>query len=165
MSDLFQSNGAELSKDRKHRYSLWRVWDENLPRIMFSGVNPSKADEIRNDRTISRCIEFARSWGYGSMYFANLYSFRTPYPKILIENLDTAVGEKCNEWLKKMISESDKVVCAWGSWRFQGFEERAKEVLGFIPEPYCLGINKDGQPKHPLYLKSNLKPVKYLRHE
>ena len=143
---------------------------------MFCGVNPSRAveSELTNDNTIGRCVNFAKEWGYGGLYFANLYSFRTPYMKgplkaqqiaegwkPLTENLDVAIGEECDAWLKKMISQSEKVICAWGSWQFAGFEERAKEVLGFIPEPYCLGVNADGQPKHPLYLKADSQPVKY----
>lgn len=56
---------AILSVDRKYRYVLTRTWDETLPNIMFVGLNPSTADETTDDPTIRRCINFAKSWGYG----------------------------------------------------------------------------------------------------
>ena len=143
---------AFMSDCGKHRYLLSRIWDENKPMVMFIGLNPSRADHIKNDPTITRCEGFGKSWGYGGLYFANLYSWRTPYPENLIKHLPEAVGPDCNDNLRYMIGFSDKVVCAWGSWKF--INERVKEVMTLINEPYCFGLNKDGQPKHPLYLKS-----------
>ena len=52
MQDLFDDNGADFSPDRKHRYSLWRIWDRSKPLVMFIGLNPSTANESDNDPTI-----------------------------------------------------------------------------------------------------------------
>lgn len=159
-------SGAVLSPDKAHRYSLWRTWDYSKPRIMFIGLNPSRADAIKSDPTITRCINFADGWGYGSLYFANLFSFRTPYvyvqavmPDIeeqwepLLPNLEKAVGPDCDGHLMDMMEKSDKVVCCWGSWAF--IDERSFFVQCMLLDmPFCLGKNKDGSPKHPLYLKS-----------
>jgi hypothetical protein len=35
---------------------------------MIIGLNPSIADETKNDPTIIRCIDFAKTWGYGGSY-------------------------------------------------------------------------------------------------
>jgi hypothetical protein len=146
---------AVISNDTFHRYNLVRVWDLNKPRIMFIGLNPSRADATFNDPTITRCIQFASDWNFGGLYFANLFSFRTPDPSILIQNLHCAKDRLTDYHLKVMIGYSDKVVCAWGSWTFTG--ERARQVKAFIRKPYCFGLNKDLTPKHPLYLKADTK--------
>lgn len=41
--------------------------------------------------------------------------------------------------------------------------KRANEVLNMIPIPYCLDINKDGHPKHPLYVKYDTELIKYIK--
>ena len=162
---------AVISECEKHRYMLLRQWNENQPIVMFIGLNPSKADKTYNDRTISRCIKFAYQWGYGGMYFANLFSYRTPYvSKVpdkykdvyqpLLKVLPEAYNDLTDYWLKEMISKSEKVVCAWGSWKF--ISERRTQVLSFIDNPFCFGTCSDGEPKHPLYLLSSTKPIEYL---
>jgi hypothetical protein len=137
---------------KEHRYWLSRIWNSKQPLILFIGLNPSRADHEKNDPTITRCINFAQHWKFGGLLFANLYSFRTPYPKTLIENIGLAANCLTDAHLKALIEKSHMHVCAWGSWNF--INERAKQVLGMIKTPYCLGVNKDGNPKHPLYLKS-----------
>lgn len=54
---------AKISECEKYRYSLRRIWDENKSRVAFIALNPSTADEVNNDKTIERCIDFAKSWG------------------------------------------------------------------------------------------------------
>ncbi len=166
--------GALINNYNTHRYKLWRIWDDNKPMILFIGLNPSRADHIKNDATITRCERFAKSWGYGGIFFANLYSFRTPYVTRkqwedakamgiedvesfppLLDNMHRVSDKMTDQALKEMIALSEKVVCAYGAWDFTG--ERAKEVLSFISQPYCMGLNANGSPKHPLYLSKETK--------
>lgn len=162
---LFDTTGTAVIEGM-HRYSLSRTWDNNKAAVMFIGVNPSRADATYNDATIIRCINFAKSWGYGSLWFGNLYSYRTPYPTELVLNLETACNDKTDYELGLMIQKSDRVICAWGSWTFEGFKERARMVHDLVrmlhKNPYCLGTNKDGQPKHPLYLASTTQMQLYV---
>ena len=51
---------AVFSQDRKYRYVLTRVWDKNKPMLVFVGLNPSIADETKDDPTIKKCIKFAQ---------------------------------------------------------------------------------------------------------
>ncbi len=52
---------------------------------------------------------------------------------------------------------ADLTIAAWGT--HGNYLKRGNEVLKLIPEAKCLVQTKDGQPGHPLYLKSDLKPV------
>lgn len=47
---------AKISECGKYRYSLWRVWDKTKPTFTSIGLNPSTADHIEDDPTITRCI-------------------------------------------------------------------------------------------------------------
>ncbi|MGK7951453.1 MAG: DUF1643 domain-containing protein [Xenococcaceae cyanobacterium] len=48
-----------------YRYLLWREWNSQSKTVSFIMLNPSRADAEINDPTITRCINFAKSWGYG----------------------------------------------------------------------------------------------------
>jgi hypothetical protein len=43
--------------------------------VCFVLLNPSTADETREDPTVRRCIGFARSLGYGALEVVNLYAY------------------------------------------------------------------------------------------
>ena len=46
-------------------------------------LNPNSADASLNDPTITRCINFAKSWGYGRLEVVNLFAYRTSKPSLL----------------------------------------------------------------------------------
>ena len=158
MNDLqFAINNASFSPDRKYRYALWRIWD-NLPKIMFVGLNPSTANETMNDPTIRRCISFAKDWGYGGIYMCNLFAYISTDPKAVIAQPDP-IGPD-NDRVLKLINKNCKVtVAAWGA--FSIAHQRSKEVFELLPPLMCLGITKNGYPKHPLYLSKNTQLQEY----
>lgn len=42
--------GAVIDSLKLYRYSLWREWNANAPRVAFIMLNPSRADAITDDR-------------------------------------------------------------------------------------------------------------------
>jgi len=149
MNDLFGYKTATFSPCRKYRYSLFRWWDKSKPYVMFIGLNPSTADETKDDPTIRRCIGFARKWGYGGVCMANIFAFRATDP-LEMKSFEDPVGPDNNEWLKKLASGAGEVVAAWG---VHGVHlGRNVDVRGLIPFMMCIGTTKDGHPKHPLYI-------------
>lgn len=156
--DLNQPTGAVFSDDRLYRYALWRRWNKNLPMFLSIGLNPSKASEFRNDPTVLRDMVRAVHNGFGGLFKANLYAYVSTNPDILLGDGDF-VGIETDYYLEQMIKLSSKHLVGWGS--FKPVINRAEYVLKMIPEPYCLGVNKDGQPKHPLYVSYKTPMVKY----
>jgi hypothetical protein len=157
----YLSAGATFSPDRKYRYDLWRVWRQGGRRISFIGLNPSTANESTDDPTIRRCVGFAQSWGYGEFHMLNLFAFVSSEPRKLCYPNPDPVGPENDGYLRVLYPE---VIVAWGSWgklHVNCIEERAKTVLRFLADPWCLGRNKDGEPKHPLYLPGDVKPERY----
>ncbi len=143
---------ATLSEDRRYRYSLIRVWDAEKPKVLFIGLNPSSADETEDDATIRRCIGFAKRWGFGAILVGNLFAIRSKDPAVLYEAKDP-IGPENDVCLAKMAQEASLVVAAWGN--NGGYRNRSEEVSALFPQMKCLGVNKTGEPKHPLYVPSN----------
>lgn len=149
--------GAEFSQCRKYRYGLWRIWDEEKPLIMFIGLNPSTASENMDDPTIRRVKRFAKDWGYGGVYMCNLFAFVTAYPEEL-KTCDDPINEN-DKWLARFGFMCKDVLFAWGS--FKEAKQRAEVVSKMFPGAVCLGITKDGSPKHPLYIAANTKQINF----
>jgi hypothetical protein len=125
---------------------------------MFIGLNPSTADESTDDPTLIRCINFAKSWGYGGVCMANLFAFRATDPSDMKATEDPT-GARNNHWLKLLATESDLIIAAWGN--DGSYLQRSKQVRKILPEMHCLKLNKSGEPAHPLYQKANLRPIPF----
>ena len=143
---------AQISKDGKYRYDLWRTWDDKKPYCMFIGLNPSTADAVEDDPTIRRCIRFAKDWGYGGLVMANLFAFRATKPEDM-KKAEDPIGEENDDHLELLAQHAGKVVASWG---VNGtHHNRDKEVMTLLGSLSCLGVTKAGHPKHPLYLKAD----------
>ena len=151
---------ALFSKDRFYRYALWRIWDKSLPKILFIGLNPSTADEIKDDPTNRRCKRYAQDWGFGGYIMSNIFAYRSTNPKILKEIKDP-IGPDNNYWLQKLHKEAILTIGAWGN--YGKLLNRGEEIINLIDNLYCLKITKEGHPSHPLYLSSKLKPIIFLK--
>ena len=151
-------SSALFSECRTYRYALWRVWDESLDSIVFIGLNPSTADESHNDPTISRCINFARKWGYGGLCMANLFAYRATQPRIMML-ADDPIGPENDQILFDLVSKAHVVIAAWGN--HGSFMGRSVQISKSIYNLKCLGINKSGEPSHPLYLNESTNLISY----
>jgi len=119
---------------------------------MFIGLNPSTADETKDDPTIRRCIRFAKDWGYGGVLMMNAYAFRATNPKDM-KAVEDPVGPDNDEAFGYRRTQVGLIVAAWGN---HCESSRATKVCHLIGKPiHCLGRTKSGQPKHPLYLKAD----------
>lgn len=156
--DLHLPQGAIFSKDGKFRYVLWRVWSPSKPMMISISLNPSKAGAIQSDPTVTRDMKRASNEGFGGLFKGNLYGYVSTDPNALLGDGDF-VGEETDYYLKEMIRLSTLHLVGWGS--FKPVSKRAPTVLAMIREPYCLGVNADGQPKHPLYIGYDKPMVRY----
>ena len=159
MASITKNNilrNARFSNDKKHRYKLSRHWDLNKPQILYIMLNPSIGNESIDDPTIRRLLSFTRKFDYGGFFVGNLFTYITPNPK----TLDTSIGltNKNLNVLTNLVSKADEVVYAWGN-----SIEEPNELKKLISNPMCFGKNLNGTPKHPLYLPSNSKIIKFRK--
>ncbi|MAM05239.1 MAG: hypothetical protein CMD06_04690 [Flavobacteriales bacterium] len=146
---------ALFSKDQKYRYLLERTWNNSKKKLLFIMLNPSSADSKKDDPTIRRLISFSKKWGYGGFKVCNLYSYVTSSPSTLYSS-SNILGYKNKSYIKKQIKNSDCIVYAWGNT-----EAEPHWLKKIVKTSYCIGINKNGTPKHPLYINSNAKLLNY----
>jgi hypothetical protein len=161
MADLFgsENKGATFSEDRKYRYSLWRIWDDKLPLVMFIGLNPSNADEDVDDPTIQSVKRISRTNGYGGFYMMNCFAFISTDPKLLM------INPMSKEWNDNMLTitaaKCKDVVFAWGNFRVVRENQRDVELVEMFPNAKCIIKNQNGTPGHPLFKKGSSTLIKY----
>ena len=154
-------NGAHFDITGKYRYSLWREWQPGGKRVAFILLNPNRADAVRDDPTIRRCIGFARSWGCGSVEVVNLFAFRTGEP-LRLRKITEPVGSANDRYLLRASRRAWKVVAGWGN--HGGLRDRDRQVLRLLGDRtglYCLGITRTRQPRHPLYTRGDLPLIRF----
>lgn len=165
-TDLAGERGCILSDCGTYRYRLWREWERNLPTLAFLMLNPSTADHVANDPTITRCLARAIAGGYGRLEVANLFPLRATNPDELLNHADPVgpqgAGISADGAIMDVVGAASMVICAWGT--HPAAAARARDVVRLISacgarnRLYHLGLNKDGSPKHPLYIAASTRP-------
>lgn len=152
--------GADFSDCKLYRYSLWRIWDESKPFIMFIGLNPSTANADTDDPTIRRVKSIAENLGYGGVYMCNCFSYISTNPNFLKnESLEAMVRN--GVIIARVAKSCADIIFAWGNFsivRDMGLDQKLSEIF---PQAKALHINKNGSPKHPLYCRKDIVPVPF----
>jgi hypothetical protein len=154
-------SAADFSPCRRYRYALHRTWDASKKPAMFVGLNPSTADEVENDPTVTRCINYAKDWGHGGLIMANIFAWRDTDPEAMKAAAEP-IGAENDQWLVQLAQRAGVVIAAWGvHGQHLG---RADEVQRLLAgRLHYLKLTKDGYPGHPLYLKKTLTPTPWVR--
>lgn len=157
-------NGLAFISDCKTwRYWPTRRWDDSLGELVFCMLNPSIADAVTDDPTVTRCIERAKRLGYGKLIVVNLFAMISTDPRHL-QHASDPVGP-LNDVVLDVVAKtpsSIKVVCAWGV-HGNICDGRAHQVLTRFKAAnkplHVLKLSKSGMPCHPLYLPYDLAPI------
>ena len=151
--------GAMFSPCKTYRYDLWRQWDHGQE-VAFIGLNPSTADEVKNDPTVTRCIKYAQRWGFAGMHMLNIFALRSTDPQALYVPGDP-VGPENDRYLVEVCQQVEQVVVAWGV--HGAVQQRDRAVLSLLERfpLWCLGTTKGGHPRHPLYLPRDVQRQVY----
>lgn len=154
---------AVFSDCERYRYVLTRVWDDEGQKALFVMLNPSTADEFKNDPTVERCERRARALGFGAFRVVNIFAFRATDPKVMRAEPepigpknDAAILQSARDW-------ADTIVCAWGNHGdHMGRGEAVATLLRSTGRPLThLGLTATGQPKHPLYISYSQGPIRW----
>lgn len=159
---MMPNGHCEFSPNRLHRYTLWRNWGNLRGNyVQFIGLNPSTADETQDDPTVRRCINYAKSWGYDGMCMTNAFAYRATDPYDMYD-FQEPIGERNDEFLRAVSQGTNLVIACWGvHGSHLGRDRQVIELFKGEQSLHCLGLTKDGCPKHPLYLRKDLKPIPF----
>lgn len=172
---------TEFSPCRCYRYTLWRECYTQPERfdffegtndgergnrlgeyLMVIGLNPSTADETKDDPTIRRCIGFAKRWGFSALCMTNLFAWRDTKPANMMVAQEP-VGFDNGKWLCEIAEGAGMILAAWGKdGKFKSRDRQVLSAIRAIGKPvHCLKQNKDGSPMHPLYVAAETIPLIY----
>lgn len=153
---------AVYSDCEGYRYALTREWAAGR-RLLVVMLNPSTATETANDPTVERCERRARALGFGGFRVVNLFAWRATDPRDL-RAVPDPVGPDNDVVLRDSVLWADSILCGWGG--HGGLQDRAAAVLGMLraqPRPlWHLGLTRQGQPKHPLYIGYSVQPMLWI---
>lgn len=178
MNQLFSTDrmlrSAYIDPTGRYRYYLRRIWDKSLPSLTWIMLNPSIADESIDDPTIRRCLGFAKQWGFGRIIVLNLFAWRSTDPQAMFmhhRNGHDIVGPQNDDQLvipiaRRAFDCNSRIFAAWGDCgktkeQRELISDRAARVQELPGEIWCLGVTKKGNPRHPLYVPSNVEPIIY----
>ena len=164
--NLFIARECDFSPCRKYRYTLSVAWDHKKPIQPFIGLNPSTADETKDDPTVRKCIKWSLQWGAGGFLMLNLFAWRDTDPRGMLRAADP-IGEKNTaHHLVEYVSRQAfrPPVAAWGRYGWH------RGQAGLVHDAFlaagiplcCMRVNKDGSPEHPLYLPNATTPTLYM---
>lgn len=123
-------------------------------------LNPSVADETKNDPTIERCERRARMLGFCAYSITNVFAWRATDPRDL-RRADNPEGPENRSVVEDAAREADLVIAAWGvhGAHFAQGPSTAKRLRDQDLILHHLGLTKDGHPRHPLYVSFSQQPV------
>lgn len=152
----------------RYRYTLWRSWDGDgqLGRVLWVMLNPSTANHLQDDATIRRCCGYAKAWGFGGIWVANLFAWRATDPRDLCRavdehGLDLAAGPGNDEVIARLADQAPLAVMAWGAHPIARYRaQTVADLLGGAGQKVAvLRLTDGGHPHHPLRLPGALRPL------
>lgn len=151
---------AIFSPDRAYRYRLVRTWDSALATMCMVMLNPSKADERRDDPTTTFCMNIAKRDGFGRYIAVNLFALVGTDPQCLRRHRDP-VGAHNVDHILWGIGQANRVIVAWGDGgRRNGLDHDVLRLIGHV-QLHCFGVNKSGTPRFPRAIPRIVEVVPY----
>lgn len=152
--DLIERRKAIFSDCEQYRYLIEIIWDDSKPLCQFIGLNPSTADEMKDDPTMRRCKDFAKRWGCGGLLMTNVFAIRATQPAEMMIHPAPNGGAVNYETILEAASRSEIIVAAWGKdgdYRQWGYHVQCL-LANARHKVQCFKLTKNGQPYHPLYM-------------
>lgn len=145
--------------ERQFRFTLGRTWDRDSGRACFVMLNPSTADEQQDDPTIRRVMRFARDWGYGGVDIVNLSPVVSSNPDDILKRWPPSIAYRTNRAeIVRQANAAEIVVLAWGAHKVADLPSMSHDLRLPWDLAHCLGVNANGSPKHPLYVRADTQP-------
>lgn len=152
---------AVFSSDGTRRQVLVRRWNEQdaiEPFALWVGCNPSTAGKDVDDPTVRREVLRTRDWlGLSAYVKVNVCDYRATDPADLL-GVDYPSGPDNEYAIRDFAHRAEVIIAAWGALppRLRVHATRTMATLREVGKPVmCLGLTKEGFPRHPLYVRGD----------
>lgn len=147
----------------RYRYSLEICWSSGGLPLHALLLNPSTATHLRDDPTVKRMVRRAERAGYGALIVTNLFALRSTDP-FALARADDPVGPENDAHILHAARRAVHTLCGWGDHGTLG--GRSAHVYNLLRAANTsllhLGLNKSGEPRHPLYISYAIEPAYWI---
>lgn len=154
--------------DEKVRYVLKK---EGTNPLIVLGVNPSTADKVSTDATITRVRGFADRLGHDSFVMLNVYPQRTPKIEELPAEMNPELHQKNLSHIVEEVSkfENPTILIAHGNSiskkkYLRGCLQEILKELAKLPTAKFIqlgDLTNQGNPRHPLMARADIEIKEY----
>lgn len=152
--------GGIYSKNGKRRQQLTVSWDgTGSKKAIVIGINPSKANDTRSDRTLTLTARFLNMYGVREFLMLNIFESYATKQKDIDR---TSTSNFTKFW--KILKKADIIFIAWGIEEkyLQEKEDILKVLKEYEDKLYCV-IREDGKyPLHPRCIRYKYDMGKYV---
>jgi len=163
MSDLLTRSFDLFSDDRRFRYVMGHIWDEDLPALCSCALNSSKGSKDKNDPTNTRLQVRAMAMNLGGVIYVNGFPFVSSSPKEMMKQADPFGDRDLADSIILKYAANNFLLCGWGNHGTH--MGRDQELIHLFTDAgikmHALKITTQGQPWHPLYLSYDTKPFEW----
>jgi hypothetical protein len=178
--------GQGAQGERTYRYDLTRRWS-GKPKSggldVWVMMNPSLADDTRDDQTVRNCTAFSQRDGAPGLRIINLIAYIETQPRLLLDavldDVDIVGPDNDKAWVRAFIGAKTRtggrLIFAWGATPFI-LDREVREIFlhqrdaiekmaaAHAIEPVCLGYTASSSPRHPSRLSHKTEFVSYGGH-
>lgn len=153
------TSGGRYTDNKRNRQQLTVTWKGNGKlKAVVIGINPSKANDDRSDRTLTLTARFLNMYGFTQFLMLNIFESYATNPK----DIDLSSRTDFRKYQKEL-DEADKIFIAWGI-EHKYMEQKAEilEVLKTYRDKLCCVENREGKkPLHPRRISYDYDLVRY----
>lgn len=143
---------AIVSDDGNYRYRLTRVWDSNKERVAVIMLNPSKANELKSDKTVMNITNFLIDNDFGSVDIVNLFSYMSTDSSKLHKR-EEQFERYNNTYIQLAFEEADIIIIAWVRDDTKYIKKRKIEIekmlIPYKSKTKCFKDSEGIKPRHP----------------
>jgi len=157
MADLLVRRSAVFSDCGLYRYLLEHDFGGHGPIVSLGMINPSDANEEKNDSTMTKVDGFCARLGASKVTVWNPFALIAKNVRDLRSAADP-IGPENDAYIERAIRGADIHIVAWGplSKLPKPLRTRWRSVVEVLTRagatPMCWGTALDGHPRHPLML-------------
>ncbi len=153
------TSSGKYSEDNKNRSILTVAWESKYTKTAIAiGINPSKANDSRSDKTLTTLARFLDAYGYKEFKMLNLFESYSTEQSGIDKKTKTNFREYSSD-----LESADSIFIVWGV--SNNYQEEKEMALGVLQEYHskllCLQNDNGSKPIHPSRMSYQNKIVLY----